>query len=262
MLPRIFYPSYVTKKKLIRIGPNKDGGYVVHKDILKNIHYIISCGLNDDWSFEKYLIKHQKNCHLLFYDHTVTKKFWLRYTVKNFIDFLLLKKLTLKKILNIFKFFEYKFFFKYNKKHYIKKIGNKNSNKETTIDNIFNKLPLKKKIILKIDIEGDEYKILNDIKKHEKKIDHLIIEFHNVYKNLNKIENFLKKNKLLKLLHIHANNYDNIIQGIPNTIEMTFVNKLNYKKNVLKKKIIYPIQYLDFPNHKTKKDIEIKFLND
>ena len=259
MLPRIFYPSYVTKKKLIRIGPNKDGGYVVHKDILKNIHYIISCGLNDDWCFEKHLIKHQKNCHLLFYDHTVTKKFWLQYTVKNFIDFLLLKKLTLKKILNIFKFFEYKFFFKYNKKHYIKKIGNKNSKNQITLNRIFDTLPIKKKIILKIDIEGDEYKVFSDIINNQKKIDHLIIEFHNVYNNLKKIKNFIKKIKLLKLIHIHGNNFNKIINGVPNVLEMTFVNKLNYKKDKLEKNFTYPIRDLDFPNHKSKKDINLYF---
>ena len=68
---------------------------------------------------------------------------------------------------------------------------------------------------------------------------------------LEKIRNFIRKTDL-KIIHIHANNYDSIIQGIPNTIEMTFVNKLNYKKNVLKKKTTYPIKYLDFPNNKTK----------
>jgi len=259
MLPHIFYPSFVKKNKLIRIGPKKDGGYVVHKNISKNVDYLVSCGLYHDWHFEKKFLRYQKKCYLLAYDHTVTKKFWIQYTFKNFVDFLLLKKLTIRKILDIFKYFEYKYFFKNNNKHFVKKIGNKNSKKETTIDHIFNKLPLKKKIILKIDIEGDEYKILNDIKKNENRIDHLIIEFHNVCKNLNKIENFLKKNKLLKLLHIHANNYDNVIAGIPNTIEMTFVNKLNYKKEIIKKKIKYPIEHLDFPNHKSKKDINLYF---
>ena len=36
MLPHIFYPSFVKKNKLIRIGHKKDGGYVVHKNISKN----------------------------------------------------------------------------------------------------------------------------------------------------------------------------------------------------------------------------------
>ena len=46
------------------------------------------------------------------------------------------------------------------------------------------------KVVLKIDIEGDEYKILNDIKKNSKRIFFLLIEFHNVHKNLIKIRIF------------------------------------------------------------------------
>ena len=50
-------------------------------------------------------------------------------------------------------------------------------------------------LILKIDIEGDEYKILEQINKEFFKINLLIIEFHNIHKNLNKIKNFIKKTK-------------------------------------------------------------------
>ena len=42
MLPYIFFPKNISKKNLIRIGPNRDGGYVVHKDISKNLDYIMN----------------------------------------------------------------------------------------------------------------------------------------------------------------------------------------------------------------------------
>ena len=51
-----------------------------------------------------------------------------------------------------------------NKKHFEKKIVFKEKgNEETTIPRIINN---HNKVVLKIDIEGDEYKILNDIKKN------------------------------------------------------------------------------------------------
>ena len=53
----------------------------------------------------------------------------------------------------------------------------------------------KENIILKIDIEGDEYKILNTINKEQKKINLLIIEFHNISKKYNKIKKFLFNSK-------------------------------------------------------------------
>lgn len=262
MLPRIFYPKYVKKDKLIRIGPQNDGGYVVHKGLLKKLNFIVSCGLNDDWRFEKELLSHQKNCRLLAFDHTIDSVYWRNYSIKNFLDFLLLKKLTIRKIISIFKYFEYKIFFQNNKKHFIKKIGNKNNQSEITINNIFKYNSLDKKIILKVDIEGDEYKVLSDISHNEKKIDHLIIEFHNVIKNLKKIKNFIKKNKFLRLIHIHGNNYGKVTNNIPNVLEMTFVNKENYQKDKFKNNLQYPLSMLDYPNHKRRNDIKLKFFNE
>ena len=53
MLPKIFKPFKSNINNLIRIGPKKDGGYVIDKRVVKKTNKIISCGLNDDWEFEK-----------------------------------------------------------------------------------------------------------------------------------------------------------------------------------------------------------------
>mgnify|MGYP001386383880 CR=1 FL=1 len=57
----------------------------------------------------------------------------------------------------------------------------------------------RKNVLLKVDIEGAEYKILKDILSNFKKINCLIIEFHSVRENLDKIYNFVDKIKNLKL---------------------------------------------------------------
>ena len=49
--------------------------------------------------------------------------------------------------------------------------------KEITLDECFS-MTDGKKILLKIDIEGDEYKIVEDVCRYGEKIDLLIIEFH------------------------------------------------------------------------------------
>ncbi len=49
-----------------------------------------------------------------------------------------------------------------------------------------------KNILLKIDIEGDEFKILEEIDKNLDKINLLIIEFHDLQKNLKKLRTLLK----------------------------------------------------------------------
>ena len=112
---------------------------------------------------------------------------------------------------------------------------------------------------MKIDIEGDEYKILKDINRNLNKINLVIIEFHNLQKNLRTIKNFIKNTKL-KNIHINANNYgmvDNL--GIPQVIEMTLINPKKFKIKNKKTNRRYPIKGLDFKNRKRGKNIQINF---
>ena len=112
---------------------------------------------------------------------------------------------------------------------------------------------------MKIDIEGDEYKILEPIKKNYKEIYLLIIEFHNIHKNISKIKKFMMKSKL-KLIHIHGNNYSGINKNKdPNVIEMTMLNSKKFEILKNKSNFKYPINGLDYVNFKRRNDIELKF---
>jgi hypothetical protein len=137
-------------------------------------------------------------------------------------------------------------------------ISDKNiSNQQITIKKILSK---RKNVLLKVDIEGAEYKILKDILSNFKKINCLIIEFHSVRENLDKIYNFVDKIKNLKLIHIHGNNINKLdSSGYPYALELTFVNskKIKYKnKKNLKK---YPIANIDYPSVKRNEDINLIF---
>ena len=259
MLPNNFLPYLVKKENLIRLGPKYDGGYIVHKKTLSKITKIITFGLNDDWNFEKDFLKKNRLCKVVAYDHTIDHKFWMTYNLNNIINFFLLKKLTIRKIINMFKYIDYLIFFSFPNQHILKKIGIRNNHKEISVTKIFNKIKKNEKIILKIDIEGDEYKILRQVSNIQTLIDHLIIEFHNVGKNISKVKSFIKKNNFLKLIHIHANNFGLIKNKIPDVLEMTFVNKKNYKIKTNKSIYKYPIRGLDYPNHSKKDDIFLNF---
>ena len=116
------------------------------------------------------------------------------------------------------------------------------------------------KVGLKVDIEGDEYKIINDIIKNSKKINFLIIEFHQIeIKNKTFIDNAKKITEFFDIVHLHGNNHEKVMKdGFPDVLEITFVNKnnnldyVNFPKN-------FPIDDLDFPNNPFKADIDIKF---
>ena len=257
MLPKYLKPLHVKKSNLIRIGPKTDGGYIVDKRILGNNKILVTCGLNDDWDFEKDFIKKNGDVSIIAFDHTVNNEFWIKRFKKDFISLLLLKKLRLNKILDVFKYLDYLLFFRKNKIHYKKKIVNKSkNNKQKSISDILKPL---NDIVLKVDIEGDEYKILNDIKKNSKKIIFLIIEFHNIHKNLRKLQKFLN-NLDLKIIHIHANNYGGVNKKKdPKVLELSLINSkiIKIKKKYSKRK--YPIINLDYKNFKRRDDIKIRF---
>jgi len=257
VLPKIFKPYKSNKNNLIRIGPNRDGGYVIDKRVIKKTKTIVTCGLNDDWNFEKEFTKKNDKCVVYAYDHTVDINFWLNRLKKDLVSFLKLKKLTPFKIYEIFKFVEYFFFFSKKNKHFQKKIvGKIKNNRQETINRIVKNL---NNIIVKVDIENDEYKILKYLTENNHKINLLIIEFHQVEKNLKKIHKFIKNNNL-KIIHIHANNYGGLDKkGIPTTLEVTFLNKKKFKINNKKTNDKYPIKGLDYKNHRSKKEINLKF---
>ena len=258
MFPKILQPIYSNKKNLIRIGPKKDGGYVIDKRIIGKTDYIVTCGLNDDWEFEKEFLKYNQKTQVIAYDHTVNNNFWVNKFFKDLIHFFLLKKLSYWKIKNIFSFIDYNFFFRNRNIHHKLMIDSVTKSKLSI--NINEIVKNKKNILLKIDIENTEYKILKQIINNSKKINCLIIEFHNIKKNVNKIISFVKKNKYLKLIHLHCNNIRQLDKyNLPYAIEMTFINKKKISLSNKKTIFSYPIKKLDYPNVKRYEDIKIIF---
>ena len=240
-LQKFFKPKYFYSLK--RIGGANDGGYLVGINSLEKADYLVSIGINDDWSFEESIRKLRKNIEIFCYDDNLSLKFILRNLIIQiiFVIFNLNFTLVIKKLWIVINYF----FFK-SKVHYFKqKITNKN------INNVFFG---KKNILLKIDIEGCEYRILDQIIKIQNKLIGLIIEFHDVDLHYKVIKNFMKKLNL-KLIHIHGNNYSEMDNfGNPTMIELTFEKNPVVSKK--KSKIPHP---LDQPNNNKKKEVILNF---
>ena len=249
MIPKILKPIYVCN--LVRLGWKLDGGYVIPKKIINKIKFCISFGLGDNFSFEKDLQKLNPTLKIYAYDPFVNLKFWSKH-----FFFWLWHSLRYRKFLEFryLHFLDYYFFFlKENNNHFKKKIT-----KDYSINEVIKKNLIKKKeTLLKIDIDGDEYKIIENQKLNDFLC--VIIEFENCDKNLNKILKFISNNQKLSVAHIHANNYSFVGRKmIPKTLEITFIQSylFNKKRKNLRN---YPIKNLDYPNNIMKKDIILKF---
>ena len=118
------------------------------------------------------------------------------------------------------------------------------------------------KIMLKCDIEGSEYEIIEDLMYYSDNIDMLVFEFHWIDKNKEKFVNALKKLcQKFAIIHLHANNhYQTLEDGLPIILEISLKNKKNCSTNELNKfEDSFPKKDLDFPCNPYLKDIEINF---
>ena len=243
-LPHFF--CFKSTIDLVRVGKPNDGGYLVSKSDIYKTEILIGLGINDDWSFEEEF-QNIKNIPVIAYDASISQRYFFYQLVKSFLKF---KNPSLifhwiKVILDYRKYFS-----KLNNKHVKQYVGlNCDDPQHVTLSSILNKIE-RNNIFLKIDIEGSEYRILDDLILNQKKISGLVIEFHDCDINLDKIKYFISSFDL-KLVHVHINNISQIslINGIPLIIELTFSK---YSENQLEPKIPHP---LDMPNVKNVDDI-------
>ena len=185
-------------KDLARVGTNADGGYICYNTAIKKAKYLISCGLGNEFSFENSLLKN-KSITINIYDHTISIFSHLRLILKYFRRFITFRVKYSVLIENLVNFYKYLLLINHNNVHHFsKKVSNKRESNAITLKDILN---LKSNnVILKIDIEGSEFKILNQLLKYKENFSMLIIEFHFIQKNKKIFINFF--NKFLKFFTI------------------------------------------------------------
>ena len=248
-------------KDLIRVGSKNDGGYLMSSQIIKNCNFLLSFGLGEDWSLEKYFLKKKTNIvHV--YDHTINYSIFLKKFYKSIKRIFYFKSNLFKIILSFNKLID---FFKINSnKRFIffkKKVSNFSKLNEENLEQIFSKIPKKAKILLSIDIEGHEFKVLDKIFYYCDQIHGMSIEFHYLNKNEKKFKFLVKKLlNFFYIIHIHGNNYNRVLKsGLPEVLEISFMNKKLYKQRKIQLRKSLPLKKLDQPNVLNKKQIKINF---
>ena len=165
---------------LIRLGCNRDGGYVIPKELINS--NLLSCGISNEISFEEDYIKHLKICNVHCFDGTIN----------NFPS----KNIT----------------FNWHKIN----IGSTDSDFEVSLNTIFEKCFNNNEIFMKMDIEGSEYPAFDTIfNDNLKKINCLVIEVHWIDRDYEKFKKLMNKIKTeMVLIHKHDNNNGNYFQTL------------------------------------------------
>ncbi len=224
-------------KKLVRIGGNSDGGYLIPDD-LEGIETCFSPGVANVSEFENDLVKRGIKCYCA--DGSVNG-------------------INLENSSGIF----------FTKKH----LGIVDSNDTMTLDAwVLTNSNNKNDAILQMDIENAEYAVLIDTSNQTLlKFRIMVIEFHSIHSWINAQEfKYIKDifEKILKnfyVVHIHPNNCDKPLKYkdifLPGALEITFLRKDRFPDTEMKKIYNFP-HPLDRPNVLLNKDPKLKlFIN-
>lgn len=252
----------IKNENLVRLGRNADGGYVVDKNVVENTNHLVTFGLGPDWSFELDYIKLNNKVKISMYDYTVSVSPYLKEILKYLRRFLTFRSKfkdvndRLNYLKNYLNFFKLK-----NVDFYPEKITFPILNKiDTDINKVFLRIPNEEKIVLKSDIEGSEFKVIDEILNYSSRIKMLIFEFHWLNINEAKFINSINKIKEeFNIIHLHGNNHcEKLDSGLPIALEMTFIHK-DIQKDNGEYVNEFPNKELDFPNNPYKEDLNFSF---
>lgn len=159
----------------------------------------------------------------------------------------------------------YRAFFQGDVVHFEERIFNRPDRpRDATIARVFDRLGDKKNVLLKMDIEGGEYRVIEDLMRHESRIDMMVIEFHNTepYRDV-----FLKHirsiSRHFEITHVHGNNYGGLAHdGLPEVLEITFLHDRYFGSSAVQsrqRRNRLPLAGLDFPCNPRKQDYQFLF---
>jgi hypothetical protein len=244
---------------LSRIGSSNDGGYVVPIEAITAAGALISFGLSHDWTFERDFKKRNPGAVIHCYDHTVSLLTAFQYSFGQLLRFVVQRRAdALRKA---FRWIDYLLFFRADRKHFKQRVWRDRQFNSATIGDVFSRLPAKCQVFVKMDIEGGEYRVLDDLLSHSQNIVAMAIEFHDVDIVPQMFNSFVDKIKRdFHVVHIHGNNMGGVASfNFPIAPEITFLNKRFFKSAPGPSRLTYPAPGLDRPNHPQFPDFTFEF---
>jgi FkbM family methyltransferase len=216
------------ENKLTRYGGDFDGGYVMAEPISRNLS-ILSLGVGSDISWDEEIGVNALAIHL--YDHTVD-----RLPVE--IDVAT---------------------------HFKTEVGSQSKPHSVTLQECISRLPISNDYILKIDIEGAEWAVLDEVDTDLlDRFSQIVIEFHGLHEHVLSLKILQVMEVLRKLstnhdvINFHPNNYGNFeIIGnhpVPDVFEVTYL-----RRNLVMSKRKEPQTRVNSPNTSFHADIVLNF---
>ena len=239
---------------LRRYGRNNDGGYVIPTSSFLAADSLLSFGINFDWSFEQDFAAAHPLAPIHAYDPTVGK--W-RFISSGFGA--LLGSICSRSARDRFRICcNYFRFFRLPIVHFHEWIGAGRGRLGLLAS--MARLPNSKKIGLKVDIEGSEYEIFQEVIAQAGRIEFLAIELHDIENHISEILDFTERMSPTHIIaHLHGNNHSPLCSNnsISSVIEVAYVRRPNSPMELFAGQL--PRAGLDQPNNKKSADVVIRY---
>jgi hypothetical protein len=248
---------------LKRFGRPNDGGYILPESIVLGADALISFGIGDDCSFEDAFGTAAPDCPIHAYDYFANPEFNKGTVLWGLKGLLLRREGALKDLVSryrmgrVFK----KLFSKPSNQFFRRRVYNRiDEHCDVTPEQVVGKLPASNSIVLKMDIEGGEYRIAGQLMEYVDRIAAIVVEFHDT-DPLRTVFNSTVQMLLERyhIVHLHANNSSGIADdGVPEVLELSLI-----RKDLFDGPMVYrdrlPIAGLDQPNIPKRDDYRVQF---
>lgn len=212
--------------RLKRFGCDHDGGYILPSDCLERIDGLLSFGVDRNWSFERQVRERHPKIPLHAYDPSVSERMFYREKRAALVRLLTLRG-SYSKFQESSRILEdFKHTFSASACHFRERAHDQILGKgDCDMGKAFSRLSGCKNLLIKMDIEGAEYRVLPDLISFASRAAYLTVEFHETgvfRKTFEEIVRNIQKTHFI--VHLHGNNGGEVAKdGLPELLEISFV---------------------------------------
>jgi hypothetical protein len=218
---------------LVRMGKDWDGGYVISAQSVDQAQGMLSLGVNHDWSFDRDWHQRKPQDRIHAYDGTISPSRFHADLQQDYRDF-----------------------FGGRAEHFPVNVGSTTCVGQSSFDDVMMRMN-RDRIFLKMDIEGGEWQLTDDIASHARAITGMVIEFHNTDRLRPLFLGTMRRyQEQFHIVHIHANTSCALAQdNFPTVVEISFLNRDLWAQDEIQYECHQPD--LDQPNLPDTEDIAL-----
>jgi hypothetical protein len=253
--PLCFRPSATAD--LVRVGAAFDGGYGVPERVLRASKGLLSFGLGDDCAFEIEFAR--AGCPVVCFDPVVNVRFWAARTASSFAKAIL--QLEPRRFGYVKRWLDYRRLFANGRHRHLRQPIGYGVGGSVSYPEAVRIAGFQGRYFLKIDVEGSEYRVLDDIVAGAEGMTGIVIELHDIDLHADRIARFLSAiSERMVLVHFHPNT---ATQFGPNEtslmVELSFLNRslLAPREQLMHREL--PIAGVDLPNSVYGKQMPVAF---